>query len=303
MRDGIININKAKNFTSHDVVYKIKKMLGKRVGHTGTLDPIATGVLPICIGKATKISQYILSQTKRYTATVLMGTTTDTLDITGKILSQKNFIYNHNEILSTLNKFRGEYYQIPPMFSAIKKNGKKLYELARDGINIEREKRLVNIFKLDFVNFVFPNKIVIDVKCSKGTYIRSLCDDIGNAIGCGACLFDLIRTECGQFSIDKSITLDEFESLVDKNLADEKIIKIENALEFKKIFIDDCANKFLYNGNKIDLKFVIGNKKIFADEKLLVFDCQKNLVGIYIRQDNFLKPLRMLLGDFDANSK
>lgn len=293
MHDGVININKPKGCTSYDVVHRIKKITNKKVGHTGTLDPMATGVLPICIGKASKISQYIVAQTKRYTATIILGVRTDTLDITGKVLSETNFFYNKEKILNTLKKFCGEYYQLPPMFSAIKKNGQKLYELARQGITIEREKRLVNIYELNFVNYIPPNKISVDVKCSKGTYIRSLCDDIGNEIGCGACLSELTRTECGDFFIENSITVDEFDKLYQNNLADSKIIAIENLLDFKKVTV--AAQNILYNGNKIDLKFVLSEKNFVDNEKLLVFDPQKKLVGIYLREKNFLRPVRMLL--------
>ena len=293
MHDGVININKSKGCTSYDVVRQIKKLTNKKVGHTGTLDPMAMGVLPICIGKASKISQYIVAQTKRYMATMILGVRTDTLDITGKILSETNFFYDEKKILNTLKKFCGEYYQLPPMFSAIKKNGQKLYELARQGISIERERRRVNIYELNFVNYIPPNKILIDVKCSKGTYIRSLCDDIGNEIGCGACLAELVRTECGDFSIKNSITVDEFSKLCKNNLVDSKIIEIENLLNFKKVTV--ATQKILYNGNKIDLKFVMSEKNFDEDEKLLVFDPQKKLVGIYLREKNFLRPVRMLL--------
>ncbi len=293
MHDGVINVNKPKGCTSYDVVHRIKKITNKKVGHTGTLDPMAMGVLPICIGKASKISQYIVAQTKRYTATMILGVRTDTLDITGKVLSETNFFYNKEKVLNALKKFCGEYYQLPPMFSAIKKNGQKLYELARQGITIEREKRLVNIYELNFVNYMPPNKISIDVKCSKGTYIRSLCDDIGNEIGCGACLSELIRTECGDFFIENSITVDEFDKLYQNNLADSKIIAIENLLDFKKVTV--AAQNIRYNGNKIDLNFVLSEKNFVDGEKLLVFDPQKKLVGIYLREKNFLRSVRMLL--------
>ncbi len=293
MHDGVININKPKGCTSYDIVHRIKKITNKKVGHTGTLDPMATGVLPICIGKASKISQYIVAQTKRYTATMILGVRTDTLDITGKVLSETNFFYYEEKVLNALKKFCGEYYQLPPMFSAIKKNGQKLYKLARQGITIEREKRLVNIYELNFVNYMPPNKVSIDVKCSKGTYIRSLCDDIGNEIGCGACLSELTRTECGDFFIENSITVDEFDKLYQNNLADSKIIAIENLLDFKKVTV--AAKNILYNGNKIDLKFVLSEKNFVDGEKLLVFDPQKKLVGIYLREKNFLRPVRMLL--------
>lgn len=293
MHDGVININKPKGCTSYDIVHRIKKITNKKVGHTGTLDPMATGVLPICIGKASKISQYIVAQTKRYTATMILGVRTDTLDITGKVLSETNFFYYEEKVLNALKKFCGEYYQLPPMFSAIKKNGQKLYKLARQGITIEREKRLVNIYELNFVNYMPPNKVSIDVKCSKGTYIRSLCDDIGNEIGCGACLSELTRTECGDFFIENSITVDEFDKLYQNNLADSKIIAIENLLDFKKVTV--AAKNILYNGNKIDLKFVLSEKNFVDGEKLLVFDPQKKLIGIYLLEKNFLRPVRMLL--------
>lgn len=293
MHDGVININKPKGCTSYDVVHRIKKIINKKVGHTGTLDPMATGVLPICIGKASKISQYIVAQTKRYMAAMILGVRTDTLDITGKVLSETNFFYNETKILNTLKKFCGEYYQLPPMFSAIKKNGQKLYELARQGITIEREKRLINIYELNFVNYIPPNKILINVKCSKGTYIRSLCNDIGNEIGCGACLSELTRTECGNFFIENSITVDEFDKLYQNNLVDSKIIAIENLLDFKKVTV--AAQNILYNGNKIDLKFVLSEKNFVDGEKLLVFDPQKKLIGIYLYEKNFLRPVRMLL--------
>lgn len=296
MYDGIVIINKPRGLTSHDVVYKIKKLVKKKVGHTGTLDPIATGVLPICIGEATKISQFIISQDKKYLAEIKFGIRTDSFDVTGNILEEKKFIYDEKKILSCINNFVGEYLQEVPIFSAVKFMGKKLYEFARAGINIELKKRLAKIYEIKFIKFVAPDKIWIEVKCAKGVYIRSLCNDIGNFYGCGACLNNLIRVEAGKFLIGESINLNRFEFLFENNLLDKKIIKIDQALDFKKVIVSDVAKKFLYNGNKIDVKFVLGNDKFFDGEKLLVYDENKKLMGIYMSQENFLQPIRMFFG-------
>lgn len=296
MYDGIVIINKPKGLTSHDVVYKIKKLLKKKVGHTGTLDPIATGVLPICIGEATKISQFIISQDKKYLAEIKFGIRTDSFDITGNVLEEKKFIYDEKKILACINNFVGAYLQEVPIFSAVKFMGKKLYEFARVGIDIELKKRLAKIYEIKFIKFVSPDKIWIEVKCAKGVYIRSLCNDIGNVYGCGACLNNLIRIEAGKFLIGESISLNRFELLFENNLLDKKIIKIDRALDFKKVIVSDVAKKFLYNGNKIDMKFVLGDEKFFDGEKLLVYDESKKLIGIYISKENFLQPIRMFAG-------
>ena len=270
MYDGIVIINKPKGLTSHDVVYKIKKLAKKKVGHTGTLDPIATGVLPICIGEATKISQFIISQDKKYLAEIKFGIRTDSFDITGNVLEEKKFIYDEKKILACINNFVGAYLQEVPIFSAVK--------------------------FMEFIKFVAPDKIWIEVKCAKGVYIRSLCNDIGNVYGCGACLNNLIRIEAGKFLIGESISLNRFELLFENNLLDKKIIKIDRALDFKKVIVSDVAKKFLYNGNKIDVKFVLGDEKFFDGEKLLVYDESKKLIGIYISKENFLRPIRMFTG-------
>lgn len=296
MCDGIVIINKPKGLTSHDVVYKIKKLLKKKIGHTGTLDPIATGVLPVCIGEATKISQFIISQDKKYLAEIKFGIRTDSFDVTGNILEEKKFIYDKQKILACINNFVGEYLQEVPIFSAVKFMGKKLYEFARAGIDIELKKRLAKIYEIKFIKFVLPDKIWIEVKCAKGVYIRALCNDIGNVYGCGACLSNLIRIEAGKFLIGESISLNRFEFLFENNLLDKKIIKIDRALDFKKVVVSDVAKNFLYNGNKIDVKFVLGNKKFFDGEKLLVYDENKKLIGIYASQENFLRPIRMFFG-------
>jgi len=291
MFNGIIIINKAKNISSHDVVNKLRKIFAqKNIGHTGTLDPIATGVLVMCLGRATKIAEYISSETKKYHAKIKLGIRTDSFDLTGKIISLDKFIYDQEKFNKTLEKFRGEYLQEPPMFSAIKKNGKRLYELARAGIKINLTKRLVRIDKLDLIKFIFPDEAILNITCSKGTYIRSLCEDIGRELKCGAALSDLNRIQVGKFKLKDSVNLDQ-----DLEILKSKIIKIEDALEFKKIFIANEANKFLYNGAKINIKFIINHESINLNHELFfVYDSMKNLIGIYKCEDNYLKIIKTL---------
>lgn len=215
MMNGVIVIDKPKGKTSHDIVGLMRKKFGTRkVGHTGTLDPLATGVLPICIGNATRASDMLSSADKKYCAELILGKRSDTLDITGKITEEKEIKVTEEEIRSVILSFIGEQDQIPPMYSAIKKDGKKLYEMAREGIEIEREPRRINIYQIEIKDITLP-KVIIDVHCSKGTYIRSLCDDIGRKLGCGAIMSELRRTYTGGFSIDDAYTLEELDNTDD----------------------------------------------------------------------------------------
>ena len=209
--NGVIIINKPEGKTSHDIVGIMRKKFGtRRVGHTGTLDPLATGVLPICIGNATRAADMMIDSDKKYRATFMLGKRTDTLDIDGEILEEKPVAVTEKEIRDAILSFVGQIDQIPPMYSAIKKDGKKLYDLARRGIEIEREPRRINIYSIDIACTDIPN-ITIDVHCSKGTYIRSLCDDIGKKLGTGAVMTALCRTYTAGFSIDNAYTLEELE--------------------------------------------------------------------------------------------
>ena len=190
MYNGIINVYKEIGFTSHDVVAKLRGILRtKKIGHTGTLDPNAEGVLPVCVGKATKLCEFLLEKSKTYRATMVLGKVTDTQDITGKVLAEKEVAVTKEQIVDTIESFIGGYDQIPPMYSALKVKGKKLYELARQGIEVERKPRFI---MLDDIKILDISEdlchITIDVSCSKGTYIRTLCHDIGDRLGCGACM-------------------------------------------------------------------------------------------------------------------
>ena len=206
---GLILLNKPKGITSFSAVSKIKWLAQeKRVGHTGTLDPLATGVLPIFLGRATALSGILLDADKCYTATVKLGTTTDTCYITGTVLAEKEVNVTEEQLRETLEKFKGKISQVPPVYSALKKDGVRLYELARQGKEVEIEPREVEIKALKLVSFE-GDTFKIDVECSKGTYIRSLCRDIGEALSCGATMTELIRTYTSGFSIEDTVSLDD----------------------------------------------------------------------------------------------
>ena len=211
--NGVVLVNKEKGMTSHDVVAKMRRIYGtRRVGHTGTLDPMAEGLLPVCIGTATKAADMMTASDKRYRAVMELGKISDTLDAEGTVTEGGEVNVSEADIRNAAAGFVGEYDQLPPMYSAIKKNGKKLYELAREGIEIEREKRRVTIYKADVTDISLPY-VTLDVCCSKGTYIRSLCSDIGADLGCGAVMTALVRTGTCGFSLEDAYTLGELESM------------------------------------------------------------------------------------------
>ncbi|MBO5453580.1 MAG: tRNA pseudouridine(55) synthase TruB [Clostridia bacterium] len=228
---GIANINKPIGKSSAFVVAVIRRITGiKKVGHTGTLDPLATGVLPICIGReSTRLADNIMQGTKQYRAVIEFGKTTETQDSEGAVLSEKKVEINENQAKEIINSFIGEITQIPPMYSAIKINGKKMYELARQGIEVERKSRIVTIYDIEIEDVSLPFATVL-VTCSKGTYIRTLCADIGEKAGCGAYMKSLVRTKNGRFSIEDSLTLEEFEEKWKAGEFDEILVSPE---EFK----------------------------------------------------------------------
>ena len=211
---GVIIINKPEGMTSHDVVNKMRRLFStRRVGHTGTLDPMATGVLVVLIGRAAKAAEYLSSDEKGYLATLRLGTTYDTEDITGTPLSVSNTIPSEDTVYGAIKSFVGDIKQIPPMYSALKVNGQKLCDLARKGIEIEREARPVTIFSIDTKKGELPTDYILSVKCSAGTYIRTLCADIGDFLGCGGAMATLCRTLAGGFSLEQSHTIEELEEL------------------------------------------------------------------------------------------
>ena len=243
--NGILNVYKPTGMTSFDVVRKIKKISNvKKVGHAGTLDPEASGVLPVCIGKATKAIDYIMGNFKIYETELKLGVITDTYDREGKILKESEVNWSDEEITRVINSFIGEIKQVPPMYSALKVNGKKLYELARAGIEIEREARNIVIYDIYIMDIESPY-VKFRVKCSKGTYIRSLCYDIGQLLKCGGMMWNLKRTATGQFHIEDAINI---EDLNNENI-NEHIMPIEKIFQSNiRITIEDRFVKFLLNG-------------------------------------------------------
>lgn len=293
---GVINIYKEKGFTSHDVVNIVRKHLGRvKTGHTGTLDPDAEGVLPICVGKATKLADYIGADIKEYKAELTLGITTTTEDIWGDVIEEKSPDVSDEEVLKSIMSFKGEYRQKPPMYSAVKVNGKKLYELAREGVEIERKTRLVNIYEIRNIKALGNNRYEFYVLCSKGTYIRTLCKDMGDKLGCGGCMSALTRTRSGNFYIEDSIKIEDFKKAVLEKRTNEIIIPVEKILEnFKAVHISSKAEKFVVNGNKISLSYV-EEKDIAEGEKVAAVDSKKRIVGIYDVKGDFIKPVTMLI--------
>ncbi len=292
---GVINIYKEKGYTSHDVVNIVRKHLGRiKTGHTGTLDPDAEGVLPICVGKATKLADYIGADIKEYKAELMLGVTTTTEDISGDIIEKREVNSTVDEVKTAINSFIGEYHQKPPMYSAIKVNGKKLYELAREGKEIERKTRLINIYEIRNIKALEKNIYEFYVLCSKGTYIRTLCKDIGERLGCGGCMSDLTRTRCGNFYIENSIKINDFKELVADNRLNEILIPIEKVLNnYKIVHISPKAEKYVLNGNKISLAYLTEKDIKDRDKAVAVFD--KKIVGIYEATGEFIKPITMLI--------
>ena len=272
---GILNILKPPRMTSHDVVSLVRRKIGiKKVGHTGTLDPNAAGVLPICIGQATKISQFLLDADKTYRAELTLGITTDTQDIYGKVLNKKDVNLSNNEIIESIMKFVGEYSQIPPMYSAVKVKGKKLYELAREGIQIDRQARKVKIHSIDIIS-ICGNKILFDVNCSKGTYIRTLCHDIGEDLNCGGIMSFLLRTKTSGFDIQSAITIEELDEIDDI----QSILKPIDfpLMHMPKIDIEPKYKKAALNGNKIPIEYLPSHLSI--GETLRIY-LEKKFIGI-----------------------
>jgi len=270
--NGILVVNKEKNYTSRDVVNIIsKKFQTKKIGHTGTLDPMAKGVLVLCIGKSLKVVDLITSYTKEYVAKVKLGIETDTLDITGNVLNKKEVNVTNEEIKEVLNSFLGKSIQEVPKYSAVKVNGKKLYEYARNNINIELPKREIEIFDIELLSSVNNNEFSFRVVVSKGTYIRSLIRDIGIKLNTYACMSDLIRTKQGNFTINNSYLLKDIE------VNNYKLLNIKDVLDIEKRVVNDKLLTKVKNGCILD--------KFFKSDMALVLDKDGNEIGIYKTYD------------------
>jgi len=298
MYNGIINIYKEAGFTSHDVVAKLRGILRqKKIGHTGTLDPDAVGVLPVCLGVGTRLCDMLTEENKEYVAELRFGVTTDTQDMSGTVLSRQAVTITEKQAAEIADSFLGDYEQVPPMYSALKVNGRKLYELAREGLEVERKARCVRIEELEILHMELP-VIRLRVVCSKGTYIRTLCDDIGKKAGCGAAMASLKRTRVGRFCADDALTLSDVEDMVKADRLEEFIVRVEEmfpALQSVKIW--DDYQKQLENGNCLALKMACGLKALNDSEQVRVYNAQGIFYGIYRyeeRTKNFF-PVKMFL--------
>jgi len=299
MINGVINVYKEKGYTSHDVVAKLRKIIHqKKIGHTGTLDPDAIGVLPVCLGRGTKLCDVLTDKDKVYEAVMLLGTTTDTQDNTGTVLTNNPVNISECQAVEAIESFLGEYNQIPPMYSALKVNGKKLYELARAGIEVERKPRLVTIKSINVneIDFCEDEKtITFTVECTKGTYIRTLCQDIGEKLGCGACMKSLKRTRVSKFQLSDSLTLDQIADLVEKEQFLDYVIPVDEMFpNYKKIVICTEYNKLLYNGNSVLVEYAKPIEfEMFDLEMVRIYDEDSSFIGIYRLEGNIFKSVKM----------
>lgn len=291
--DGIIVINKPKGCTSHDVVHKIKKIFGKKVGHTGTLDPNATGVLPILIGKGTELSQFLINHDKKYIATIQLGVKTDTGDVEGNVIEEKNVDldnYDKNQINEILKKMLGKQKQIPPIYSAIKVNGKKLYEYARSGKTVDIPEREIEIYDLKCLNFDVVNKLLVfEIYCSKGTYVRTVCEKIAELLNTVGYMKELERIMVGDFNIEKSITIEELkDNFQNQNFLDENIISIEKFFgNNPMIILDEKKLKLFLNGVKLDFSY---NKSLKCNSEFVrIYNENNKFIGIGIYENGKLR--------------
>ncbi len=285
--NGVINVYKEKGYTSFDVVAKLRGILKqKKIGHTGTLDPDACGVLPVCLGSATKLCDFLTDKVKEYVVTMLLGTETDTEDISGKVINHVDDSYVINNVTtesleSAVNKFLGDFMQTPPMYSAIKVDGKKLYELAREGKVIERKKRPVTFFNIEILSVDLPC-VKMRVSCSKGTYIRSLCRDIGNELKVYGCMKDLVRTKSGDFHIEDTLTLYDISCKASEGLIESVLIPVSEVLSgYDKLMLDSSYDKLLHNGNSFELSDEVFNIKENIKMMYRVFDSNGEFIGVF----------------------
>lgn len=309
MVNGIINVYKEKGYTSFDVVAKLRGILKqKKIGHTGTLDPDAQGVLPVCLGKATKVCDLLTDKNKEYKAVMLLGKVTDTQDVSGTVLQEREVCVSEQEVRDAVLSFVGGYEQVPPMYSALKVNGKKLCDLAREGKTVERKARPVQILSIEIEKIELP-RVTMKVECSKGTYIRTLCQDIGEKLGCGACMERLLRTKVSKFFVEDALTLGQIEELVAKEGTGMEpaewsaktfsfIQPVDSVfLQYPKAVVLQNYDKVLYNGNRLEKNFFQNYQSEWEETPIRIYDEKDCFVGLYEYkpvQKNY-KPAKMFI--------
>lgn len=299
MINGIINVYKERGFTSHDVVAKMRGICGqKKIGHTGTLDPYATGVLPVCLGNGTKLCDVLTDKDKEYVAELLLGVETDTQDITGEVIHKAEVSVTKEQVVSAIESFVGEYMQIPPMYSAIKIGGKKLYELAREGKTVEREARKVEIKAIEILAIDLP-VIKMRVECSKGTYIRTLCNDIGEKLGCHGTMQSLERTRVGRFTLENAVTLTQLQEWKDQEKLSEGVTSVEEYFsDLPSVYVKKEFKKLIDNGNSFRVANVEDEVQTLNMQNVKAY-CGDTFYGLY-RYENDRKlymPVKMFLGN------
>ena len=309
--NGILNIYNEAGYTSFDVVAKLRGILHeKKIGHTGTLDPDATGVLPVCVGNATKVCALLTDKDKEYEAVLQLGLTTDTQDATGKILQDRRDLLDtltEERVREVIMGFIGDYEQVPPMYSALKVGGKKLCDLAREGIEVERKARLVHIYDLDIVQVTLPF-VTMRVHCSKGTYIRTLCDDIGELLGVGGLMKSLVRTRVSCFDISQALTLAQVEKYRDLGTLNEILLPVDGVFsEYPALHVEEEARKKLQNGNRLEISDLSVSDRSAVQlpepettgeaQRFRVYDTAGKFYGIYggDAQRKDLKSIKMFL--------
>ncbi len=297
MINGVLNVYKEAGFTSHDVVAKLRGILKqKKIGHTGTLDPDAEGVLPVCLGNATKLCGMLTEKDKTYEAVLLLGQETDTQDISGKVLSTAPVTVEEEVVLEKIASFQGSYDQLPPMYSALKVNGKKLYELAREGKEVERKTRRVHLYEIK-VPWIRLPEVCLNVTCSSGTYIRTLCHDIGEALHCHGCMKSLLRTRVSRFTLEESLRIPQIEEAVAKGELGTYLIPVDEMFtDCPKARMKEEGDRLVYNGNPFER-----SKAIFSPQEpeegcnLRVYDSKNEFVGIYRYERGCYRPVKMFL--------
>ena len=278
--NGIVNVYKEKSYTSHDVIAILRGILQtKKIGHTGTLDPDAEGVLPVCVGKATKVADDIMGSSKRYIATMVFGSETTTQDVSGEVTRTYTYEYNEEDVRQVCESFIGTYEQLPPMYSALKVNGMKLYEMARMGMEVERKARPVTIFDIRLLETT-PESARIEVHCSKGTYIRTLCEDIGRKLGYGAHMKDLLRTATGDFELKDAKKLDEIREYMKKGEPEQFMTPLDDFFkDYPRKQVIESEDRYLLNGNP--LTYPLAELPVEKEQPVRMYDSKGEFIGLY----------------------
>ncbi|MBD5530227.1 MAG: tRNA pseudouridine(55) synthase TruB [Lachnospiraceae bacterium] len=298
MYHGIVIVHKEKGFTSHDVVAKMRGICGqKKIGHTGTLDPEATGVLPVCLGNGTRLCDMLTDRDKEYVALLRLGVETDTQDMTGTILARRPVEAGEQQVREAVLSFQGSYLQMPPMYSALKVNGKKLYELAREGKEVERQAREVQIEEIEILDMHLPT-LQLRVVCSKGTYIRTLCADIGQKLGCGGAMESLVRTRVGEFSLKDALTLRQLQELRDQGRLSEAVSPVESVfLSCPVLHVRGDLERLLDNGNALTVEQTAEKEQYAPGRWVRVCRPDNRFAGIYAYDEGKgrYQPVKMFL--------